>query len=105
MNRRYESHANFSFPELLARLSATAGVIPTFKTVSIIPGIECFAPDRTETRSGEFRLPSFLPTIFSKLLKALCTCSDKSVGTSPVRKNSLHASVVIVNPGGTGSPI
>jgi hypothetical protein len=30
---------------------------PTFRTVSIIPGIEKGAPDRTETNSGSRALP------------------------------------------------
>ena len=33
--------------------------------VSIIPGMENLAPERTETRSGSFLSPSFLPMAFS----------------------------------------
>ena len=56
MNRRYESQAAW-FPEDTAD-SVTSGVIPTFKTVSIIPGIENLAPERTETKW--FQLAKFL---------------------------------------------
>jgi hypothetical protein len=34
---------------------------PTLRTVSIIPGIENFAPDRTDTNSGSSGSPSFFP--------------------------------------------
>jgi hypothetical protein len=33
--------------------------------VSIIPGIEARAPERTETRSGFFGSPNFFPSFFS----------------------------------------
>jgi hypothetical protein len=35
-------------------------VNPMFKTVSIIPGIDMAAPERTETRRGLFKSPNFL---------------------------------------------
>ena len=69
INLRYESQANFSFPEDFAMASATSGVIPTFKTVSIMPGIECLAPDRTETSRGLLASPKFFPTIFSRFAR------------------------------------
>ena len=79
--------------------------MPTFNTVSIIPGIESLAPERTETNNGLFTSPNFLPLTFSKLERASCIWLNKSFGTVPVDKNSRHASVVMVNPGGTGNPI
>ena len=33
------------------------------RTVSIIPGMENFAPERTETSSGSSAWPSFLPIV------------------------------------------
>ena len=79
--------------------------MPTFNTVSIIPGMECLAPDLTETKSGEVGSPNFLPTTFSRFSKAVLICSFNAVGTTPVVRNSRQASVVIVKPGGTGNPI
>ena len=71
MNLRYESQANRGFPDDCARDSATSGVIPTFNTVSIMPGIENFAPDRTETNSGFDTPPNCLPKSFSSCTKAV----------------------------------
>ena len=46
-----------------------AGIVfdvnPTFKTVSIIPGIDVLAPDRTETNRGFSSFPNFAPIAFS----------------------------------------
>ncbi|CAB5009951.1 unannotated protein [freshwater metagenome] len=70
-----------------------------------MPGIENFAPERTETKSGFAGLPNSFPKAFSKSFSAP-SISDWSVaGIFPLARNSRHASVVIVNPGGTGKPI
>ena len=45
-------------------------VRPTFNTVSIIPGIDCLAPDRIETNRGSFASPNFEPMILSESLSA-----------------------------------
>jgi hypothetical protein len=37
--------------------------------VSIIPGIEALAPERTETNNGFLASPNFLPASFSVFLK------------------------------------
>ena len=47
--------------------------MPTLRTVSIIPGIENFAPDRTETSRGFFGSPKDLPIFFSRSIIALST--------------------------------
>ena len=75
MNLRYVSQAKIGSPESVARLSATAGVIPTFRTVSIMPGIENFAPDLTDTKSGFFGFPNSFPVIFSSSVSDASTWS------------------------------
>jgi hypothetical protein len=74
------------------------------RTVSIIPGIENFAPDRTLTSSGSWRSPSRRSTESSRWRSAFVTCTRRSAGSLPTARYARHASVVIVNPGGTGSP-
>ena len=44
--------------------------------VSIMPGIESRAPERTETSSGFFRSPNFLPVCCSMAMPAsICAAS------------------------------
>ena len=74
------------------------------RTVSIIPGIENFAPDRTDTSSGSCGSPSWRPTRSSSARSARVTCTRSSGGTTPSARYWRHASVVTVNPGGTGNP-
>ena len=50
-----------ALPVEAASDSVTSGVIPTFNTVSIIPGIENFAPERTEMISGFVGSPKLRP--------------------------------------------
>ncbi|CAB4978036.1 unannotated protein [freshwater metagenome] len=45
--------------------------MPTFRTVSIIPGIENLAPLLTETSNGLSGLPNAFPVDFSKSFSAL----------------------------------
>src|SRR5579883_1058378 len=44
--------------------SATVSFIPRFRMVSIIPGIENLAPERTETRSGDSASPNLCQQLF-----------------------------------------
>ena len=76
-----------------------------FRTVSIIPGIENFAPDRTDTSSGSSGSPSFFPRAASSAARCSATSASNPAGTVPAARYARHASVEIVNPGGTGSPI
>jgi len=46
--------------------------------VSIIPGIEARAPERTETSSGFSASPNLRPTIFSTWASAALTCAVSS---------------------------
>mmetsp|Transcript_2018 Transcript_2018/g.8394 ORF Transcript_2018/g.8394 Transcript_2018/m.8394 type:complete len:222 (-) Transcript_2018:411-1076(-) len=59
-NRRYESNANFS-PAFFARPSTTSSFKPRFSTVSIMPGMETAAPERTDSKSGFSGSPSVFP--------------------------------------------
>ena len=59
-----------SFPVFFIRPGIVFDVNPTFRTVSIMPGIELLAPDRTDTRSGFSGFPNFLPMIFSTFASA-----------------------------------
>ena len=53
------------------------------RTVSIIPGIENFAPDRTDTSSGSSGSPSMRPTLSSSARSARVTCTRSSGGDAP----------------------
>ena len=52
----------------------TSSFNPRFNIVSIIPGIDALAPERTETNNGFSVLPNFLPVIFSNSDKVLNIC-------------------------------
>ena len=85
--------------------STVLSFIPRFRIVSIIPGIESLAPERTETKSGFSLSPNFLPVCFSTSAKAAFTSSITPSGILlPELIYSMQVSVVIVKPGGTGSP-
>jgi hypothetical protein len=75
-----------------------------FRIVSIMPGMENFAPDRHETSSGRSASPNFLPVAASMRASAASSCSHMPPGNcSPAARYALHASVVTVKPGGTGT--
>jgi hypothetical protein len=74
------------------------------RIVSIIPGIDTAAPERTDTRSGSSGSPNRLPVVFSSLTKCSSISSSSPSGKSPDAMYALQASVVIVNPAGTGTP-
>ncbi len=102
--RRYESQAKRSLPDWAARPRTEASESPMFRTVSIMPGMENLAPERTDTSSGSSAWPSSLPiscwSDFRWLL--ISWCSED--GSLPVSRKTLQASVVMMNPGGTGRP-
>ena len=54
MNRRYASQPKRSLPVRAIRPCSVCSLSPRLRTVSIIPGIENLAPERTETSSGFF---------------------------------------------------
>ena len=70
--------------------------------VSIMPGMDTRAPDRTETRRGAFRSPKISPMAFSSFPRFFSTCFHMPGGNFPCRfVDSTQASVVMVKPGGT----
>jgi hypothetical protein len=104
MNRRYESKAKRSLPACRASPRTEWSLRPRLRTVSIIPGIEYLAPDRTETSRGLSRSPRRRPMACSRPRRWPSTSSRRPSGKPPELRYSLHASVVMVNPGGTGRP-
>ena len=71
--------------------------------MSIIPGIENLAPLRTDTSSGSAASPSFLPIAFSSFATCFPISPSRPAGQPP-SMYARHASVEMVNPGGTGRP-
>eukprot|EP00961_Rhodomonas_salina_P260737 3523551-Rhodomonas_salina.1 len=55
---------------------------PRFRTVSIIPGIDTAAPERTETSRGSFGSPKTLPACFSMRVMPFTTSPHKPSGKS-----------------------
>ena len=103
MKRRRQSSAKRS-PDAAARPGSVFVVRPRFRIVSIIPGIEERAPERTETSSGSFGSPKRLP---GRLLDArerrVHLRASRRRAPAP-RPYSAQTAVSIVNPGGTGMP-
>ena len=76
---------------------------PRLSTVSIMPGIENFAPERTETSSGLAASPKLLPSLRSMPCTPATTCSHSPSGNWPVAGDEgATGPVVIVKPGGHG---
>jgi hypothetical protein len=57
-----------------------------FSTVSIIPGMENFAPDRTLTSSGSAGSPSLRPIACSIARRWAVTSSARPSGMAPVSR-------------------
>ena len=75
-------------------------------TVSIIPGMEMAAPDRTDSSRGAVGSPSLRPMSFSTACNLATAASHTPDGsTRPCLWNALHTSVVMVKPGGTARPM
>ena len=66
ISRRYESNANRSFPVAAASPRVVSSLSPRSRIVSIIPGIEIAAPERTETSSGLDGSPKPAPVASSR---------------------------------------
>jgi len=87
--RRYESHAKRGFPLFLTMASTDSSFNPRFRMVSIMPGIDALAPDRTDTRRGFWLSPNLGPaTAFS--ISAICSSTSERiismVASRPIRK-------------------
>ena len=79
-NRRYESQAKRSFDVCCASPPTETSFNPRFRTVSIMPGIENAAPERTDTSSGSTGSPSRLPVLPSRTARALRDLVHQPVG-------------------------
>ena len=102
-NRSRQLRANASLPAAWARPIVVASFRPRFRIVSIIPGIEIGAPDRTLTRSGSDGSPKWRPTAAS--IPAIRTRSSSSrPAGQPLARKLRQVAVVITKPGGTGRP-
>ena len=104
-NRLKASRPNRSL--LVSRMSPSrvSRFSPKLSTVSIIPGMLNLAPERTDTSSGFAGSPNRLPVCSSTVCMRARTSSINPSGTvRPVFMYCTQAVVVIVNPGGTGSP-
>ena len=69
-----------------------------------MPGIDCAAPDRTETNSGPSAPPNRRPSRASSVPSRARTSALIGSDNSPTAKYARPVSVVSVKPGGTGSP-
>ena len=74
---------------------------PRLSTVSIIPGIENFAPERTDTSNGSRASPRVRPIFFSSAATCFLISASMPFGHPPCMY-ARHASVVMVKPCGTG---
>ena len=87
MKRRYASQPKRSLPVSATSPWSVSSFRPRFRTVSIIPGIENLAPERTLTRSGSAAFPKPLPVCASTSLTASSTSSQRPSGRrSPAEK-------------------
>ena len=75
--------------------------------MSIIPGIDTRAPYRTDINKGFSLSPKVDPIMNSTFLMAASTSSFimATVASWPTSLYLVHTSVVIVKPGGTGTPV
>ena len=68
--------------------------------------METAAPDLTETKSGFFLSLNLIPILSSSFLRFSSICFSRPSGYFlPNSLNRIQVSVVMVKPGGTGSPI
>ncbi len=96
---------NRVLPVALARATAAAASSPRFRTVSIIPGIETGAPDRTDTSNGLGPPPKDRRVVASRAARWSRASAQAGLsGTRPYSWKSRQASVVMTKPGGTGRP-
>ena len=104
--RRYESQAKRSLLDLRAKPTTASSFRPRFKMVSIMPGMEARAPERTDSSSGSSALPNCLPISVSKNFTPSSTSPWIMVRTAsrPCSVNAVQASVLMVKPEGTVMP-
>src|SRR4029450_5288519 len=96
--RRYESQANRALFVFFATISTTLSFIPRFRMVSIIPGMESRAPDRTDTSKGRSSSPNFFPTEFSTFGSAAATFFPDPIFAFRQRRRALRLQLSRVSP-------
>ncbi len=67
-------------PEAATRAGMVSRVRPTLRIVSIIPGMETAAPERTETSSGLGPRPKVCPRSVSTRARAFATADQRAGG-------------------------
>ena len=80
IRRRYASYTKRGSPVLAIIPGMVFSVKPMFKMVSIIPGIEARAPERTDTKSGFFSEPNCFLVSRSIFLRLVSTSAFKVLG-------------------------
>ncbi len=79
---------------------------PRFSTVSIMPGMDMGAPERTDTSSGSCASPIFLPMRSSRSTRYSWMVSSAPSGqVLSAVAYSMQVWHEIVKPGGTGRPM
>mmetsp|Transcript_11994 Transcript_11994/g.19825 ORF Transcript_11994/g.19825 Transcript_11994/m.19825 type:complete len:221 (-) Transcript_11994:1986-2648(-) len=111
--RRYVSNAQRGLLLILASTSTISSLIPRFSIVSIMPGIDTAAPERTDSSRGGFNgccVLKFPPNCFPVCDSISCTplvysaTKSLSSSSSSCLKYSRQDSAVITKAGGTGIP-
>lgn len=103
LNRRRVSRAN-SAVQALARACSTASLTPRSKMVSIIPGIDWVAPERTLTNNGRGPRPNVREvSASSQPIRSITTSQIASMVGSGSARYRTPTSVVMQNAGGTGN--
>jgi len=99
------SASKTSADDAAASASSTASSMPTFKTVSIIPGIDSTGLLRTLTSSGRGPRPK-LRDVSRSSRRILSYTWSQMPSRQPCGSatNSAPTSVVTANAGGTGNP-
>jgi len=80
MKRRYASQAKRSLFVSAASPLRVSSFNPRLRTVSIIPGIDIAAPERTETSNGSAASPRRFPVARSTAARPASTCAQSPGG-------------------------
>src|SRR6267143_6326561 len=104
MNRRCVSRAKVASRQSTASAASVATLMPRFRIVSIIPGIDTGAPERTDTSSGRGPAPNCRSVIVSSQRMPAAISSSRPSGKWPRSRKAAQARVVITKLGGTFRP-
>ena len=100
--RARHAAANAASPVTAARPSVVAAFRPRLRIVSIIPGIETGAPERTRHQQRVGRIAEPAPVAASTSAIRSRSSASRPSG-QPAARTSRQVAVVIAKPGGTGS--